>query len=92
MILHCTGRLDREEKTFIPESEYNKVFIQARIHFLIYMSIVGLAIYGHSILPVMFIGFPTLYGSWLMPIYGFTQHAGLAENASTTDLIAERSA
>ncbi len=28
----------------------------------------------------MFIGLPTLYGSWLMPIYGHTQHAGLAEN------------
>jgi Na+-transporting NADH:ubiquinone oxidoreductase subunit F len=23
---------------------------------------------------------PTLYGSWLMPIYYYTQHAGLAEN------------
>jgi NAD(P)H-flavin reductase/nitrite reductase/ring-hydroxylating ferredoxin subunit len=28
----------------------------------------------------MFIGLPTLYGSWLMPIYGLTQHAGLAED------------
>ena len=28
----------------------------------------------------MFIGLPTLYGAWLMPIYGYTQHAGLAEN------------
>ena len=28
----------------------------------------------------MFIGLPTIYGAWLMPIYGQTQHAGLAEN------------
>ena len=28
----------------------------------------------------MFIGLPTLYGSWLTQIYGNTQHAGLAEN------------
>ena len=28
----------------------------------------------------MYIGLPNLYGAWLMPIYGYTQHAGLAEN------------
>ena len=28
----------------------------------------------------MFIGLPTLYGTWLMVVYGGTQHAGLAEN------------
>jgi len=28
----------------------------------------------------MYIGFPQLYGAWLTPIYGHTQHAGLAEN------------
>ena len=28
----------------------------------------------------MFIGLPAFYGTWLMVIYGQTQHAGLAEN------------
>ena len=28
----------------------------------------------------MFVGLPGFYGAWLMPIYGHTQHAGLAEN------------
>ena len=28
----------------------------------------------------MFIGLPTLLGTWLMPVYGLTQHAGLQEN------------
>ncbi len=41
---------------------------------------IGLALYARSILPLMFIGLPNLYGAWLMPIYGYTQHAGLAEN------------
>jgi MocE subfamily Rieske [2Fe-2S] domain protein len=77
---HCTGRLSDEEKTFIPESEYEKVFIRARIYLGIYAGVIALAIYHRSILPLMFIGLPTLYGSWLMPIYGHTQHAGLAEN------------
>ena len=80
VLLHCTGRLTPEEKTFIPESEYEKVFLRARIYLAIYASVIGLAIVERSILPLMFIGLPTLYGSWLMPIYGYTQHAGLAEN------------
>jgi Na+-transporting NADH:ubiquinone oxidoreductase subunit F len=80
VLLHCAGRLAPEEKTFIPESEYEKVFLRARIYLVIYGSVIGLAIYQRSVLPLMFIGLPTLYGSWLMPIYGYTQHAGLAEN------------
>jgi Na+-transporting NADH:ubiquinone oxidoreductase subunit F len=79
-LLHCVGRLTAEEKTFIPESEYEKVFLRARIYLLIYLGVIGLAIYERSILPLLFIGLPTLYGSWLMPIYGYTQHTGLAEN------------
>lgn len=80
VFLHAIGRMSPEEKTFIPESEYEKVFLRARIYLLIYAVVVGLAICYRSLLPLMFIGLPTLYGSWLMPIYGYTQHAGLAEN------------
>ncbi|MGO8930568.1 MAG: NADH:ubiquinone reductase (Na(+)-transporting) subunit F [Limisphaerales bacterium] len=80
VVLHCTGRLTPEEKTYIPESEYEKVFLRARIYLLIYAGVIGLAIYHRSVLPVMFIGLPTFYGSWLTQIYGNTQHAGLAEN------------
>lgn len=78
--LHCAGRITDEEKTFIPESEYGKVIFRARIYLLIYAGVFALAIWQRSILPLMFIGLPTLYGAWLMPIYGYTQHAGLDEN------------
>jgi Na+-transporting NADH:ubiquinone oxidoreductase subunit F len=80
ILLHSAGRLTAEEKTFLPESEYAGVFFRARIYVLIYATVITLAIATHSILPIMFIGLPTLYGSWLMPIYYYTQHAGLAEN------------
>jgi MocE subfamily Rieske [2Fe-2S] domain protein len=80
VLLHCTGRLTAEEKTFIPESEYEKVIFRARIYLAIYAGVIGLAIWERSVLPLMYIGLPTVYGSWLMPIYGYTQHAGLAEN------------
>jgi MocE subfamily Rieske [2Fe-2S] domain protein len=62
------------------ESEYGKTFFRARIVLLIYAAVIGLAIYQRSILPLMFVGFPQLYGAWLTPIYAHPQHAGLAEN------------
>ncbi|MGC6424847.1 MAG: NADH:ubiquinone reductase (Na(+)-transporting) subunit F [Lentimonas sp.] len=78
--LHCTGRVNKEEATFIPESEYPKVFLRARVYVAIYAVIFGLAIYYHTLLPFIFVLGPNIYGAWLMPIYGWTQHAGLAEN------------
>jgi Na+-transporting NADH:ubiquinone oxidoreductase subunit F len=80
IVLHSLGRLTAEERTFIPESEYGKVYLGARIYLVLYVGVSGLAIYTRSLLPLMFVGLPTVYGSWLMPIYGYTQHAGLAEN------------
>jgi len=80
VLLHCTGRLSAEEKAFIPESEYGKLVLRARIYAVLYMSVIALSIYTGSILPLMFVGLPPIYGGWLMTIYGNTQHAGLAEN------------
>jgi fatty acid desaturase len=47
---------------------------------LIFLTVIFLSVFFKTFLPIMFIGLPTLVGSWLMPIYGFTQHAGLQEN------------
>jgi fatty acid desaturase len=33
-----------------------------------------------SLLPLMYVGLPSLYGRWLALVFGMTQHAGLAEN------------
>ncbi len=77
---HCFGKLTPEEMTFVPEAEYNRVFWSARIYVLIYAGVLALAVYTRSILPLMYIGLPTFYGAWLMPVWGYTQHAGLAEN------------
>jgi Na(+)-translocating NADH:ubiquinone oxidoreductase F subunit len=69
-----------EEKTFIPQTEFHKVYRVARIHALIYVAAAGLCVYTHSILPLLLVGFPDLFGTWLGVLYGVTQHAGLAEN------------
>jgi len=80
VFLHCVGRLTSEEITYIPETEHAKVFARARIYILVYVGVIALSIHSGSILPLMFIGLSSIYGVWLMPIYGYTQHAGLAEN------------
>jgi len=54
--------------------------VPSSFYLLIYAGVISLAVFGRTLLPLMFVGLPTLYGSWLMPIYGYTQHAGLAEN------------
>ena len=80
IMIHSLGRMDPEERTYIPESEYPAIYFKARIHLAIYLAVIAAAILTGTILPLMFIGLPNLYGAWLMPIYGDTQHAGLAEN------------
>jgi MocE subfamily Rieske [2Fe-2S] domain protein len=77
---HSVGRMLPEEKTYIPESEFPKIYFKARIHLAIYLAVIVLAIATRSILPLMFIGLTNLFGTWLMLVYGYTQHAGLAEN------------
>ncbi len=80
MFIHASGRIHPEVASYLPVSEYKKVFWKARLYLLIYATVIGLSIYHFSILPLMFIGLPTLFGTWLMAFYGLTQHAGLAEN------------
>ena len=80
LFIHAAGRNTANERTFIPESEFPAIYWRARIYLAIYAFVIGLAIYERSILPLLFIGLPSLFGTWLMLVYGLTQHAGLAEN------------
>lgn len=80
MLLNASGRLDPEEATYIPESEQPKVIRVARIWTAIYAATILLAVAMHSILPLMVIGLPRLYGAWHHVLTGILQHAGLADN------------
>ncbi|MCF7675118.1 MAG: NADH:ubiquinone reductase (Na(+)-transporting) subunit F [Akkermansiaceae bacterium] len=80
VLLHAVGGMTADERTFVPESEFPKVWFRARIYLLIYAAVITLAVTTSSILPLLFIGLPNLFGAWLMVVYGLTQHAGLAEN------------
>ncbi len=80
IVQHSLGRMSAAEKTFIPASEFPDIYRRARIYVAIYAMVIALSVLERSILPLMFVGLANLFGSWLMPIYGLTQHAGLAEN------------
>ena len=64
MVLNALGHIDPEEATFIPEQEQHKVIRVARIWLLIYLATIALAVAMQSILPLMVIGLPRLYGAW----------------------------
>lgn len=80
ILSHAVGRIDPEVATYVPETEYKKVFLIARVYISIFLLVISLSIIYVTILPIMFIGLPTILGSWLLPVYGLTQHAGLNEN------------
>lgn len=80
LVRHAFGRLGPEESTFIPETERWRVYRTARIHLAIYLVAIASALVTGSILPLMYLGGPRLYGTFMHVIYGWTQHAGMGEN------------
>ncbi len=80
LFTHAAGKIDPEVATYLPESENKTVIFKARVYILIFAVVIALSIIYSTILPLMYIGLPTILGGWLMPVYGFTQHAGLQEN------------
>ena len=80
MVVNALGRLDPEEATYIPDSEKPKVIRVARVWVAIYAATILLALVTGSILPLMVIGLPRLYGAWHHIMTGLLQHGGLADN------------
>ena len=80
MVRNAAGIISAAEKTFIPEQEQPRAIRVARIWVLIYAVTVALAIYLGSILPLMLVGLPRLYGAWHHVLTGLLQHGGLADN------------
>ncbi len=80
ILAHSAGRMLADEKTYIPESEFPKIYFKARVSLAIYATVIVLAIYHATLLPLFLVGGVHLFGNWLMLVYGLTQHTGLAEN------------
>ena len=82
MLLHASGRVHPEEAAFLRAADHPRVVLVARIWVAIYAATIGLAFWLGSILPLMIIGLPRLYGAWHHIMTGVLQHLGLAENVT----------
>ena len=80
MVINAFGKITPEEKTFIPEMEWYKVILVARVWFIIYAATIAAAFYFQSWLPILLVGTPRLYGAWHHVMTGLMQHGGLADN------------
>ena len=80
LVNHAMGKVTDAERTFVPETEFGKIFRNARICLAIYFLIIISAIVLQSWIPVFLFILPQLFGTWLMIVHNTTQHAGLAEN------------
>jgi fatty acid desaturase len=82
MLRYCAGRLNAGEKSFIPETEWPKVFFVARVWTAIYVVTILAALLLRSWIPILLVGTPRLYGAWHMVMCGLLQHGGLADNVT----------
>jgi Na+-transporting NADH:ubiquinone oxidoreductase subunit F len=80
IVLHSFGHMQADERTFIPQSEHAGIYWRARVYVAIYLCVIVLAMATRSLLPLLLVGLTNLFGTWLLVVYGLTQHAGLAEN------------
>jgi Na(+)-translocating NADH:ubiquinone oxidoreductase F subunit len=80
LIKHAFGKITTIEKTYIPETEFGKIFKFARIYLALYIAIISSSIILQTSVPIFLFILPHFFGTWLMIIHNTTQHAGLAEN------------
>lgn len=79
-LLSFVGRVPTDVRSYVPEREVQRVIFWSRIHVIAHTSVIALSVYSASLLPMMMIGLPSLYGRWLLFVLGSTQHAGLEED------------
>jgi fatty acid desaturase/nitrite reductase/ring-hydroxylating ferredoxin subunit len=80
MVKQAAGQLDDNAKEFVPEEDWKKVIWQSRAHVAILVAVVAASIAIGSIVPLLFVGLPTLLGAPALVFFGLTQHAGLQED------------
>lgn len=80
LALQAAGKINAAEQDYIPHSEWPKAVFWARVHVAVYAGAVLGALATRSLLPLMLIGGPRIYGTWHMVMTGLLQHGGLAED------------
>lgn len=80
LLRHALGHMTDAEKTYIPATEFPKIFRNARVCLALHLGVIITALLIQSWIPVFLFTLPNFFGTWLMIVHNTTQHAGLAEN------------
>jgi fatty acid desaturase len=84
---NALGRFTDDELVYLPESQIEDAVFWARVHMTIYAGVAGTVLtmlaagFGWaSLIPVLLIGGPRIYGAWHFIMTGLLQHGGLSED------------
>jgi len=77
---HALGIKTFPESDFVPNSEWPKVFMVARVWIVLWAAVIVLAIATKSVLPLLYVGAPSFIGFWLVLFFAITQHSALGED------------
>ncbi len=80
LLRNAAGILTEEEQSYIPSAQRGSAIFWARVHVSVYVAALAVAVATRSVLPLVLIGGPRIYGAWHMVLTGLLQHGGLAEN------------
>ena len=87
LVRNAAGHLSPDERDTIPEGERPRAVFWARVHMAVYaataLAVIVMLLAGFgwaSVIPVLLIGGPRVYGCWHMVMTGLLQHGGLAED------------
>jgi fatty acid desaturase len=78
--VHASGRLTAQEREYVPATELRKIVRTARIWVLIYLATIASCVVTGSVLPLVLVGGPRLYGTFMHMLFALTQHSGMGEN------------
>lgn len=79
---HVMGRLQADEALYVPEHDQRRAFSVARVWLVVYLLTGAAAIGFQSVIPLLVIGGPRLYGAWHFTMTGYLQHGGLRDNVT----------
>ena len=79
-IKHAFGWTSVVMKDCVPKKEQSKVRLFARIHAILWTIIIGASIYFQTWFPILYLLLPFVYGTTMIHIIQFIQHAGLTND------------
>ena len=82
LLRHAFNRIDPVTAELVPPSERRRVVVESRLILAGYGGVVAGCIAIQSILPLMLIGLPAVYGGWLTVFFSMLQHTGLREDVT----------